>query len=225
MNRRLLVPVLGLLTLAVAAPACAQSRRPVTRPSYGYGADVQRIAYERGYRDGLQEGEKDGRRGEPFRFQDERDFHRADAGYHRSYGDINRYRAVFREGFTEGYEDGYRRYGPRGRYPSNGRYDPYGDQGYGYPDRGRYGYPDRGGYGYPQGSRDRYLSPYDIGARDGFEKGREDARDRDRFDPRGHKWYREGDRDYDNRYGSRDRYKEEYRRGFIAGYERGYYGR
>ena len=86
-----------------------------------------------------------------------------------------------------------RRYSPR--YGTNGRYD-----GRGYGD----------------------LSPFDIGARDGYEKGREDVRDNDRFDPRRHKWYREGDHDYDNRYGSRDRYRDEYRQGFTTGYERGY---
>ena len=31
---------------------------------------------------------------------------------------------------------------------------------------------------------------------DGYEKGREDARDRDSYDPLRHKWYREGDHDY-----------------------------
>ena len=48
--------------------------------------------------------------------------------------------------------------------------------------------------------------------------------DRDRFDPRAQKWYREGDREYNSRYGSRDQYKNEYRRGFLVGYERGYRG-
>jgi hypothetical protein len=203
MKRYLLVPVLGALVLAVAAPASAQWGGRDSRQSYGYSSDGRRVAYDRGFREGISEGENDGRRGDAFRYQDERDFRRADIGYNRSYGDLDRYRQNFRQGFADGYAQGYRRYA--GRYGNNGRY----------------GSGDRG-YGYPQGRNDRYLTPFDIGARDGYEKGREDARDNDRFDPRRHKWYREGDHDYNSRYGSRDRYKDEYRRGFTQGYERGY---
>ena len=50
----------------------------------------------------------------------------------------------------------------------------------------------------------------------------EDAGDRDRYDPRRHKWYRDADRGFESRYGSRERYKDEYRRGFLAGYEQAY---
>ena len=201
MKRALLVPILGVLSLAVAAPACAQWTRPDSR--YGSNVDVRRIAYDRGYREGISEGERDGRNRDAFRYQDERDFQRADTGYNRSYGDRDRYRVNFRSGFIDGYAEGYRRYGRPGGYAyGNGRYE------------------DRRG-AYPQ-DRNRYTSALEIGARDGYEKGREDARDRDRADPRSHKWYREGDRDYDSRYGNRQQYKDQYRRGFIAGYERGY---
>jgi hypothetical protein len=203
MKRHYLVPALAALALAIAAPASAQWGRSDSRPGYGY-PEVRRVAYDRGFREGVTEGEKDGRSRDPYRYQDEGDFRRADVGYNRSYGDLDRYRQTFRQGFADGYAQGYRRYS--GGYGNNGRYDD------------RYGYP-QGGYGSPQG---RYPSAYDIGARDGFEKGREDARDNDRFDPRRHKWYREGDHDYESRYGSRDRYKDEYRRGFTVGYERGY---
>ena len=200
MKRHHLVPVLAALAIAVAAPASAQWGRVDSRPGSGYPSDVRRIAYDRGFREGVIEGEKDGRSRDPYRYQDEGDFRRADVGYDRSYGDRDRYRQLFRQGFAEGYSEGYRRYS--GRY-GNGRYD------------------DRG-YGYPSGRNDRYLSPFDIGVRDGIEKGREDARDNDRFDPRRHKWYREGDHDYNDRYGSRDRYKDEYRRGFVSGYEQAF---
>jgi hypothetical protein len=203
MKRSYLVPVLGVLSLALAAPACAQATR--RNSGYGYGSvDVRRIAYDRGFREGLIEGERDGSRGDRFRYQDERDFQRADIGYNRSYGDVERYRVHFRSGFAEGYAEGYRRYA-RG---SNGRSD------------GRYG--GGPGYGDYRQGREVYLSPFDIGAREGYEKGREDAGKRGRADARSHKWYREGDRHYESRYGNRDRYKNEYRRGFLAGYERGY---
>ena len=202
MKRYLLVPVLGALALAIAAPASAQWNRRDTRYGYGIGAD--RVAYDRGFDEGLKEGEKDGRSRDPFRYQDEKDFQRGDVGYNKNYGSRVRYQEVFREGFADGYAQGYRRYAPA--------YGRYG--------RGGYGYPQGPGYGYP-GRDDRYLSPFEIGARDGYEKGREDGRD-NRYDPRRHKWYRDGDRDYNDRYGSRERYKDEYRRGFLGGYERGY---
>jgi hypothetical protein len=63
---------------------------------------------------------------------------------------------------------------------------------------------------------------YDNGARDGYEKGREDARDNDSFDPVRHSRYRSGDRGYSSRYGTRDDYKLVYRDGFESGYDRGY---
>ncbi|HEY0875607.1 MAG TPA: hypothetical protein VGD94_19175 [Vicinamibacterales bacterium] len=141
-----------------------------------------------------------------------------------------------REGRREGERDGRR--GARFRYEDASAYRR-GDLGYRreYGNVNRYrqafregfasGYADgyrrysRGGV-YPPSGSGRYTTAFDIGARDGFEKGREDARDGDRFDPRRHKWYREGDRNYNSRYGPRERYKDEYRRGFLAGYERGY---
>ncbi len=64
--------------------------------------------------------------------------------------------------------------------------------------------------------------PFQGGERDGYEKGREDARDNDSYDPVRHSWYRSGDRGYNNRYGTRDDYKLVYRDGFESGYERGY---
>jgi hypothetical protein len=222
MKRFLLVPVLGALALAVSAPAQAQWGRPDSRQGYGYSSEARRAAYDRGFREGRTEGEKDGRSRDPFRYEDEGDYRKGDIGYHRNYGSVDLYRRTFREGFAAGYTEGYRRYAPNG-YGGYGPYDGgrYGNNGR-YGDNGRPGaYGDRA-YGYPQDRNDRVISPFDIGARDGYEKGREDARDNNRLDPRRHKWYREGDREYNSRYGSRDRYKDEYRRGFTLGYERGY---
>lgn len=76
-------------------------------------------------------------------------------------------------------------------------------------------YPNDRGYG-------NNTVPFQTGDRDGYEKGREDARDNDSYDPVRHSWYRSGDRGYNNRYGTRDDYKLVYREGFEAGYERGY---
>jgi hypothetical protein len=63
---------------------------------------------------------------------------------------------------------------------------------------------------------------FDKGYRDGIDKGRDDGHDRDRYDPRHHKWYREGDRGYNRHYGSRYQYEAAYRQGFLRGYDDGY---
>ena len=90
----------------------------------------------------------------------------------------------------------------------NGRYDNDRDR-----DDNRWG----NGRGYGVSS-----VAYDNGYRDGLNKGREDARDRDSFDPVRHKEYRNADRGYNSRYGSKDQYKFAYRDGFDAGYRQAY---
>jgi len=111
-------------------------------------------------------------------------------------------------------------YGNNG-YGNNGNYDRSGNYPYGntYPNSN-----DRYGNRYPSSQSNRgYNSvPYDNGYRDGLEKGREDALDRDSFDPVRHSWYRSGNRGYNSRYGTRDDYKLVYRDGFEAGYQQAY---
>lgn len=105
------------------------------------------------------------------------------------------------------------------RYNSRSNDQRYRDRNYGgvYQD-------DRYGNSYPN-SNGRYGNnsvPFDNGYRDGLEKGREDAQDRDSYDPVRHSWYRSGDRGYNSRYGTRETYKLTYRDGFEAGYEQAY---
>ena len=221
MKRFFLVPVLGVAVLGLGRSATAQSSWPdLNRAQYAERQsyyDSRRAAYDTGFREGAKQGEKDGRQGSVFAYQDERAFQRADKGYNRQYGDIDRYRQSFRSGYVAGYSDSYQRYARNasGRYGSNGRYD----DGRVYPQQGRYpdvrpGNPGQyGGYS-NQG--------FDNGVRDGVEKGAEDARKNRSFDVLRHKWYREGDRNYEGRYGSREQYKDVYRAGFTQGYERGY---
>ena len=76
-------------------------------------------------------------------------------------------------------------------------------------------YPDRGVVVYQSPARD-------IGYRDGFEAGRDDVRDRDRYDPARSRRYRSADHDYDRRFGSRDEFRREYRVAFERGYAEGY---
>ena len=218
--RHLLAAVLSASALAAPVSAHAQSvswRSPAEsaaryaddqRASY---YDARRIAHDEGYREGLKEGEKDARRGERLYYQDEKEFRNADRGYHRNYGDRERYRQSFRTGYAAGYEDGYRRLSVNSRNRNggwgSGRPGAYGNRGYGGYGNGRYGY---------------YSPAFDNGARDGYEKGQEDIRKNRSFDPLRHSWYRSGDRHYEREYGSRDEYKNVYRRGFQEGYDRGY---
>ena len=224
MKRLFLAPALGALIFATATPAFAQwGGTAARRPSYEYGVEARRIGYDNGFREGFKEGEKDGRGGDRYRYQDERDFERADVGYRRTYGDINLYRQAFRAGFADGYDDGYRRYSRNGRYGDVRRNDR---GGWGGVLGGIFGRDDRRGDVY--GRQGYYSVAFENGLREGLEKGREDIRKNRSFDPHRHEWYRDGDRHYSSRYGSRDQYKNEYRRGFVEGYDQGYqerYGR
>jgi len=227
MKRRTLAAALGVVGLAFASPASAQTAgvpHP-SRPSYADEAlqpynESRRLAYDTGYREGVKEGEHDARRRDVFNYQDERAWQRADKGYHRSFGDRERYAQTFRTGFSAGYSDAYRRYSPN--YYGNGGIYPNARGGYGYPSQGGYGYPGQGGYPGRAGYGYGYSPAHSNGVNDGYEKGREDARDRDSYDPLRHKWYREGDHDYKSSYGPRPQYENLYRQGFKEGYDRGY---
>jgi len=234
MRRLLMVPALGVVGLALAVPASAQLVGiDNNRPSYTdegrqpYNESL-RVAYDNGYREGIKEGERDGRSRDAFSYQDERTWQRADKGYHRSYGDAGRYQQSFRSGYSNGYSDGYRRYAPNSGY--GGTTYPSTRGGYGYPQgtypQGGYpqvGYPQQqGGYGYPRNGGYAYSPAFANGTNDGYEKGREDAKDRDSYDPNRHKWFREGDHDYKSAYGPRSQYENVYRQGFQEGYDRGY---
>jgi hypothetical protein len=151
-------------------------------------------------------------------------------------------RGVDQRAFSIGYEQGLRRGeqdARRRRSVEYDRYDEYrsGSAGFrGYGDRNSYRAEFRRGFvaGYNDGYRRLNAGPVrdlrsaygnvaaENGYRDGYAQGREDARDRDRFDPVRASRYRAGDRGYNSRFGSRDLYKREYRAAFQAGYERGY---
>jgi hypothetical protein len=91
-----------------------------------------------------------------------------------------------------------------------------------YPPPPYAGRPGPDGYGGHQGYRARDYA-LNRGFNDGYEQGFEAARDRDRFDPRRERWYRDAERGYDRDYRmSRNEYRDVYRRGFLDGYESGY---
>ena len=202
-----------LLTgLSIAAPACATQTYGYRGSNRGYVREMERRAYDYGYRDGLRAGERDGRNGRSFSYNRHDDWRDADAGYDRGYGERDWYRRSYRNAFERGYTDAYNRFGNYGRNPRS------------YP-----GYPGSRTYPvYPGGAPGRAVlrsTAADVGYRDGFEAGRDDANDRRAFDPRRSRRYRAGDHDYNDRYGSRDEYKRQYRAAFEQGYEEGYRGR
>jgi hypothetical protein len=60
------------------------------------------------------------------------------------------------------------------------------------------------------------------GYTDGFRHAQEDRRDRRRYDPVGHRDYRDADQGFSRSYGTLEAYKNNYRAGFRAGYDAGY---
>lgn len=60
------------------------------------------------------------------------------------------------------------------------------------------------------------------GYSDGFRHAQEDRRERRRYDPVGHRDYREADQGFSRSYGTLDAYRNNYRAGFRAGYDAGY---
>jgi hypothetical protein len=199
--------------LGFGSTACAAQTYGYGYPSRrdgGYARELERRGYENGYREGVDNGQSDARRGREFSYQRHDEYRDADHGFHRGDGDINRYRSSFRQGFQTGYNEAYNRSARNGRDRDYPRATPYP-----YPNGGN------GGYGAPRGGYAGSPAAQN-GYRDGIDAGREDARDRNRFDPVRAKRYREGDHDYNGRYGSRDEYKREYRSAFEQGYREGY---
>jgi hypothetical protein len=89
---------------------------------YGYGGyGYNNQAYDRGFKDGYDEGRKAGRgndRYEPYR---EKDYRKGDNGYNRRYGSRDAYERVYRDAFLAGYDRGY----GEGRYSNNSRGWPW----------------------------------------------------------------------------------------------------
>lgn len=130
----------GALALAgLAAPAEAIDWRDIFgRNDRYYSRDPGRIAYDEGYRDGINKGERDGRKGERYSLRRHKDYRNADDGYRRQFGPKHYYQRVYRRGFEAGYRRMYASYARRYGY-GYGRdrdYGRYGDRDYGrYRDR------------------------------------------------------------------------------------------
>src|SRR5688572_9842025 len=206
MQVRFIRPLVGaLLSVTLLTPACASAQGWPGRngPGWAVGQQASRfgIGSDSGYTEGSGEGERDARQRRSYGLRRHDAYNDGDRGYNRNQGDRDRYRDEFRRGFETGYRDGFGRV--RG-VSTNRR-----------TERGPFAGSRRGGYSEPA---------YARGYAEGFDKGREDSDDRDRYDAVGHKEYRNGDRGYNDNYGSRELYKQNYREGFREGYEDGYRG-
>jgi hypothetical protein len=103
----------ALIAVLAATPACAQTygyggygRSP---DRGGYAREIERRAYDKGYREGLDEGRDDARHNRDYAPSRHREYRNADDGYHRDYGDREFYRGVYRRGFDIGYRESYER--------------------------------------------------------------------------------------------------------------------
>jgi flagellar biosynthesis/type III secretory pathway protein FliH len=187
-------------SLLVAALACLALASQASAQVWG------NAAYDRGYREGVQQGERDARDNHTYSIEGSRIYRDGDRGYERRDGSRDSYRNEFRRGFSVGYREGFDRF--RGGVRDD-----------------RWGRDVRWGQGQGPGPRDRrgYQEPaFARGYSDGWQQGLEDGRDRDRYDAVRHGDYKDADNGYERGYGSKDAYKNNYRSGFRQGYEEGY---
>lgn len=172
------------------------------------GSGYNNIAFNTGYRDGMDGAQQDIRENKDFDYNDHGWYREADHGYSSRYGNKEAYRQQYRQG----YETGYREVFDRSGYGTGG----YGNGGYG-------GYPN-GGYGGGRGGTSDIA--YATGYRDGMVGARKDMAERKSPDSTRHDWYKDAKRGYDSRaYGNREDYKQRYRQAYIAGYNNAYGGR
>jgi flagellar biosynthesis/type III secretory pathway protein FliH len=136
----------------------------------------------------------------------------ADDGYNSRYGNRDAYRNEFRRGFSSGYREGY--------------YNVRGNGGNRRALRATIGSIKAATTAFTIAGQDARagtrIQRSARGYSDGWEKGRDDGHDRDRYDPVRHGDYKDGDNGYERSYGSKDAYKNNYRSGFRQGYEAGY---
>ena len=160
---------------------------------------------DEGYRDGARAGGDDARDGRAFAYQRHRDYREADRGYQPRDGRRSDFTRQYRAGFVAGYRDGYYSGGGRGSGRGNAGRPPVFDSRPGYGGR---------------------APVVDVAARYGFDegyaKGLDDGRDRDRPDPWRHSRYRNADQGYRREYGPRSVYQQAYRNAFERGYDQGY---
>ncbi len=105
------LPALLLIgTALTVTPACASGYYGGYRQGGVYRADIERRAYDYGYREGLKRGDEDGRKHRSYSYDRHGEYRHADDGYHRDYGSREYYQRSYRQGFERGYREGFDRY-------------------------------------------------------------------------------------------------------------------
>jgi len=109
--------LIGLLSLFTAGAATMTATSAHAQSDYSYRYDRQqfrhegqKIAYDKGYRTGLDRGDDDVRHHRSPDPDRSSHYRNADDGYHREYGPKEEYRESYRDGFRQGYSEAYRRY-------------------------------------------------------------------------------------------------------------------
>jgi flagellar biosynthesis/type III secretory pathway protein FliH len=176
-----------------------------------------RSAYDEGFRDGLRQGEADARSGRPF-----------GSG---STSDRSDYRLAFADGYRTGYDrqraaDPFRQDRQHVNQPLRESREHVNEpmridrQHANEPLRAR---PEATVSQPPRAIGRGYREPaVAAGFESGYEKGIEDGRAAERYDPVRHRDYRDAERGYRDAYGARDAYRTNFRSGFRQGYEEGY---
>lgn len=175
---------------------------------YRRSGNGQQIAYQNGYRDGLNHGREEARERDPNDFRT-RDYEQASRGYQSWMGPLVQYQAAYRDGYRQGYNAAF---GNRGNRPWYGGRDGDGDRDDGY----------RNGDRWPSARR----SPaYSIGRQDGEEMAIGDIRQRKPYNPNPRAKYDDADHGYRPEYGDKNAYRAEYKRGYYDGYTADFYRR
>ena len=136
--------IAGLLVAGAALALPAQSRADwrvavgvsADRGGYRDGGPAFRHGYDRGWREGSEEGHNDGRKHRDRRYWREGEYRDGDKGYKRWMGPRWDYAAGFRRGYEAGYRRAYEAFRPGWR-------DRRGDDDRWYDERGRRRYDDR----------------------------------------------------------------------------------
>jgi hypothetical protein len=194
--------VLGLSGLATAQTPAAppvpdrgyyrQVGYPQGSPAYQAPATGD-MAYQRGFQDGLAEGEKDRHKNREFRPTHNGKYHDA-PGYDDSYGDKEHWKRVYQTGFAAGYYQGFYGVAPS-PYPAAQA---------------------------PVNVSPAVSNPaYQKGFQDGVAGGQEDRSTGREYRALTTSNYQHTP-GYDSSYGDKDQYKEFYRQGYAAGYQQGF---
>lgn len=109
--RRVVPAAMGALlmvgALASTAACSAGIYTSARTPPY---ANIERRAYDNGYRQGLDDGRNDARHNRSFSFERHDEYRNAERGFRRQDGERDPYRVAFRRGFEAGYREAFDRF-------------------------------------------------------------------------------------------------------------------